>query len=76
MPSAQQWAEQDQLLKQSGTNIMLWEGAPDPGIREELLKREIQIAVFDPCGNKPDTGDFLSVMYRNLNSLSSIRVAE
>ena len=72
MPSNQQWAELDQLLKQSGTNIMLWEGAPDPGIREELLKRDIQIAVFDPCGNRPETGDFLSVMQRNVDNLRRV----
>jgi hypothetical protein len=27
--------------------------------------------VFDPCGNTPDAGDFLTVMSRNITALAA-----
>jgi len=31
----------------------------------------VKSLVFDPCGNKPDQGDFLSVMWQNVENLKS-----
>ncbi|NBO50675.1 MAG: hypothetical protein EBU80_13370 [Chitinophagia bacterium] len=44
---------------------MIWEGEPE---KESVAKLEaigVKSLVFDPCGNVPDGGNFLSVMKAN-----------
>jgi zinc transport system substrate-binding protein len=48
---------------------MIWEGEPE---KESVAKLEaigVKSLVFDPCGNVPDGGDFLSVMKANVEML-------
>ena len=35
----------------------------------------LESAVFDPCGNLPDSGDYLSVMESNANALETVFAA-
>jgi hypothetical protein len=39
---------------------------------QQLDSMEIGIAVFDPCANRPASGDFLSVMHDNIANLKQI----
>lgn len=52
---------------------MLWEATPLAETRE-LLVREygVRSVVFDPCGNRPEAGDYISVMRANVESLEAL----
>jgi zinc transport system substrate-binding protein len=39
---------------------------------EKLKAIGVDSLVFDPCGNKPDQGDFLSVMRQNIENLKPV----
>ena len=57
------------LLSKHPAKWMIWEGEP---ARESVAKLEaigVKSLVFDPCGNVPDSGDFLSVMTANVDAL-------
>jgi zinc transport system substrate-binding protein len=71
LPSAEQWAVfKDKLVSYPG-KIMLWEGQPLPEVENQLASLGIVAVVFNPCANKPDSGDFLSVMKQNLINLKA-----
>ena len=44
---------------------MVWEGEPLESMVDALAERGISSVVFDPCGNRPGEGDYLSVMAGN-----------
>jgi zinc transport system substrate-binding protein len=69
MPNNSQWIELQRMLKEHPAKWMIWEGAPDPASVEKLKSAGINSLVFDPCGNIPDQGDFMSVMRQNGESL-------
>jgi zinc transport system substrate-binding protein len=50
---------------------MIWEGAPNPETERRLREMGIRSLVFDPCANRPEQGDFLSVMRRNVDDLAA-----
>lgn len=51
---------------------MIWEDEPLPESVERLEKMGIQSVVYDPCGNRPDDGDFMTVMNSNVANLRSL----
>ena len=50
---------------------MLWESEPGSKTVEWLNSNGIRSVVFDPCGNVPDDGDYLSIMLQNAENLKS-----
>jgi zinc transport system substrate-binding protein len=74
MPDAAMWRELETLRKNHPGTILLWEGEPLPEIKDRLSALGIRSVVFDPCGNRPESGDFLSVMQQNLRNIQSIEV--
>jgi zinc transport system substrate-binding protein len=50
---------------------MIWEGEPMKESAERLKAIGVGSLVFDPCGNIPDQGDFISVMRRNGENLKA-----
>jgi zinc transport system substrate-binding protein len=52
------------------TKIMLWEGKPHPETRQLLEEYSVRCVLFIPCGNKPQEGDYLSVMKQNIENLA------
>lgn len=48
---------------------MIWEGEPSNDNVEKLAAMSIQSIVFDPCGNVPEKGDFMSVMKANVEAM-------
>lgn len=54
-------------------NHMIWEGYPAEESVAKLEKMGISSVVFNPCGNRPDAGDWLSVMKENVAALESIK---
>lgn len=71
LPSNEQWAVFKDKNKANPGNIMLWEGQPHPEVEKKLASLGILVVVFDPCANKPDSGDFLTVMKQNLTNLKA-----
>jgi zinc transport system substrate-binding protein len=71
VPSAEQWAVFKDKLNSHPGKVMLWEGQPLPEVEEKLAALGITVVVFNPCANKPESGDFFSVMKQNLSNLKS-----
>ena len=65
MPDDAQWEELQSILQGHAAAWMLWEGDPLPASVQKLQAIGVQSLVFDPCGNTPEQGDFLSVMQQN-----------
>jgi zinc transport system substrate-binding protein len=57
------------LRKVFPAEIMLWEAEPGAETRAKLEGLGIRCVVFDPCGRRPASGDFLSVMRENVARL-------
>lgn len=72
MPSEQEWKSLAQLIKKHPALWMIWESRPDNAIIERLNSLGIKSVVFDPCANRPEQGDFISVMRRNIDNLRFI----
>jgi len=51
---------------------MIWEGAPSPGSVAKLQALGVRSVVFDPCGNRPERGNWLDVMRANLVNLRAL----
>jgi zinc transport system substrate-binding protein len=69
MPGAEQWLELQKLLKGHPAKWMIWEGEPMKDSVQKLKSIGVNSLVFDPCGNAPDQGDFLTVMHQNVQNL-------
>ena len=65
-------AELDKLLENHPADVMIWEGDPVERSIDLLNEKEIRSIVFDPCGNRPESGDWLTVMKKNLTNLQSL----
>ncbi len=70
-PSEQAWRDLERLRAASGASIMLWEAEPLPQTGERLAAMGLRLAVFHPAGNRPATGDYLSVMRSNIANLEA-----
>lgn len=70
-PTLEQWSELKAVLKEHPAQWMVWEGEPLPGVAAELEKIGVKSLVFDPAGNVPAKGDFLSVMKQNIANLKA-----
>jgi zinc transport system substrate-binding protein len=51
---------------------MIWEGEPHPQSVTRLQAMGIKSVVFDPAGNVPEHGDFLSIMRQNVENLKPV----
>jgi zinc transport system substrate-binding protein len=69
MPSTEQWKDFDHLLGHHPAAIMIWEDQPIPEISNILLDKGMEVLVFNPCGNRPVTGDFIDAMKKNILTL-------
>ncbi len=72
MPDQAKWGEMTGLLKQQPTKWMIWEGNPKPEIVSKLKTIKVESAVFAPCANTPERGDFLTVMRQNIAELKRV----
>ncbi len=72
MPDELMWENFDNRQSKLKANIMLWEDDPLPEVKQELLKRGIQVVVFNPGSNTPANGDFLDLMKTNIFNLGEI----
>ena len=68
-PAPEQWEEFKLIVKEHPAQWMIWEGTPKPSIVDELKKSGLDSLTFDPCGNVPEAGNYLSVMHDNVQNL-------
>jgi zinc transport system substrate-binding protein len=61
-----------ELLAAHPATWMIWEGEPSPASVAKLEALGVRSAVFDPCGNRPESGDWLSVMRANIANLQPL----
>jgi zinc transport system substrate-binding protein len=74
LPSTEQWIAFRSLLAGHPARWMLWEDNPDAEIVMRLQSLDVDVVVFNPCANKPEAGDFMSVMHENLQRLKDVSV--
>ena len=72
VPTDKHWRELRDMVKDHPAQWMLWEGEPLEASVEKLKSMGINSIVFNPSGNVPQQGDFLSVMQENVNNLKPI----
>ncbi|GEP41561.1 metal ABC transporter substrate-binding protein [Brevifollis gellanilyticus] len=57
------------ILAKHPAKWMIWEGEPAKESVAKLDAIGVKSLVFDPCGNVPDSGDFITVMKANVEAL-------
>jgi zinc transport system substrate-binding protein len=72
VPNETLWAGLEQTLKGHPASWMLWEGEPNPQNVQRLRSMGVESIVFNPAGNRPHEGDFLSVMQDNVHNLQRV----
>ncbi|MCH5372338.1 MAG: zinc ABC transporter substrate-binding protein, partial [Planctomycetes bacterium] len=66
IPSEEQWLEMQRLLETHAAEWMVWEAEPLPDVKQRLAAINVRCIVFSPCGNVPQSGDYLQVMRENI----------
>lgn len=69
VPDDKAMEELKAILAKHPAKWMLWEGDPAKESVAKLDTIGVKSLVFDPCGNVPESGDFLSVMTANVEAL-------
>jgi zinc transport system substrate-binding protein len=69
VPTDEAIAELSKLLESHPAKAMIWEGTPEPASVDKLNGLGMASLVFDPCGNVSESGDWLTVMRSNIQSL-------
>jgi len=72
VPDGHAWDHLEEVLQSHPAKWMLWEAEPLDAAVRGLVERGISSIVFDPCGNRPDEGDYLSVMATNAVALEEL----
>lgn len=75
-PGSKGKADLAKILKKHDAKWMIWEGKPIEDSVKLLADKGIASIVIDPCGNRPDEGDWMSVMRANVEQLQSIQAGE
>lgn len=71
-PEEDKWNELGKLVKGHPAKWMIWEGEPLPESVSKLKAMGIESIVFDPCGNRPNEGGFISTMKKNVANLRNV----
>jgi len=71
-PDAHAWEHLEEVLGTHAAKWMLWEGEPLEATVGALDERGISSIVFDPCGNRPEEGDYFTVMIANAAALKEV----
>jgi len=71
-PSTPAWIALQQMLATHAATIMIWEDEPLTPTIKRLSNAGITFVTFQTLANRPDEGDYLSVMRSNEKQLESI----
>lgn len=70
VPDDKAMADLNAILAGHRARWMIWEGEPAKESVEKLALIGLNSVVFDPCGNVPDSGDFMTQMKANVDALA------
>ena len=70
IPTESQWRDLHTFIEEHPVAWMLWEAPPRQESITRLEKMGIRSLVYSPCFNRPEQGDFLSVMQQNVANLA------
>ena len=65
-----EWLELNSILREHAAAWMLWEDEPLQKNREHLSESGIKVIVFRPVMNRPEKGDFMTIMEVNIKTLA------
>jgi zinc transport system substrate-binding protein len=71
-PDGRAWSNFEDIVARFPAKWMLWEGEPLEATVNGLEELGVGSLLFDPCGNVPDSGDFMTVMAANAGALETI----
>ena len=71
-PDGEAWTEIEAILMRHRAQWMVWERQPLDDTVAGLAALGVGSVVFDPCGNRPQEGDYLTVMHDNVAALESL----
>ncbi len=71
-PDGTAWDHLEEVLASHPAQWMLWEGEPLEDTVAGLHELGVGSLLFDPCGNVPESGDYMTVMEANASSLEII----
>jgi zinc transport system substrate-binding protein len=74
-PDERAWGDLEKILAEHPASLMLWEGEPLPDTAARLETLGVGVVVFDPCGNRPGEGDWMTTMRRNAERVLDARGA-
>ncbi|MCE9518653.1 MAG: metal ABC transporter substrate-binding protein [Verrucomicrobia bacterium] len=69
VPADAQLEDLKKILATHPAKWMVWEGDPAKESVAKIKRLGLDSVVFDPCANRPDKGDFLSVMKENVAAM-------
>jgi zinc transport system substrate-binding protein len=72
VPSEAQWTGLERILKEHPARWMIWESEPHLQSVKRLRGMGVESIVFNPVANRPEAGDFLSVMRQNVKHLQRV----
>jgi len=70
-PSEDEWRQFEERVGARPASWMFWEDDPIQETADRLRTLGVSIVVFHSGGSRPDTGDYLTVMRRNLERLQA-----
>ena len=70
--TTEMWRDLEQKIDGHATEWMVWEDKPLASSISFLQEKRIKSVVVNPCGNIPESGDFLSVMKNNMIELEKV----
>ena len=70
--TSEMWKDLEQNIDDLTTEWMVWEDEPLASSISFLQEKRIKSVVFNPCGNIPESGDFLTVMKDNIIELEKV----
>jgi zinc transport system substrate-binding protein len=70
MPDENEWEALEKTVQEHQAKIMIWEDRPIQEIQTRLEEIGLKVVVFNPCGNRPETGDFMDMMRKNVERLT------
>ena len=73
VPATGGWRDLAALMPGHAAAWMLWEAAPLDEVSARLASDfAVGSVVFAPCGNRPDSGDYLDAMRSNVEALEAL----
>ena len=72
-PNEKEMKKLKNILSEKPAQLMLWEDPPTAESITAINRLGLESVIFDPCANRPEQGDFLSIMRENIDRFSRIR---